>query len=474
MACPHVSGVAALVVSQFGVGKRGFTNEDLWDILKNAVLNVDINDRTGYNGMLGAGYISAYNALNGYSKIPPAAPEDLWAAWHYDNVDLTWSVTFRNNGQESSSYEILISDADLTGADFNNPPAGARKVTVQRDNVTPYEGIITHNIDGLDPGTVYYVSIKAVDRFGNRSTAVMRNGTTTTAKTPEAITDLAAIWWLEDVALTWSVTGDSDNVKAISYDILISQRALTDQDFEDLPQDVTKKSVEVGSKNIGDELTVSFDGLAMNTKYYVAVVGLNSADARSPIALTDGSTIDDLDPEVEKYLEEGHRITIDMSAYFTDDLDAGNMTYDILVEPNSIIDIDEDEIDGNKFAFISKEYGQAKITVTAYDSRGHSIKDDFLMMCRDDSRPMDLYPNPAREYMYVRLGKSVMGENIKASKGRAYVAIYNSAGQRVLSEQVSISLVEPGKVDVSKLSPGSHSVTVTYNNKETKGTITKY
>jgi hypothetical protein len=269
--------------------------------------------------------------------------------------------------------------------------------------------------------------------------------------------------------LTWSVTGDNKNVPAVSYDLLISKRNLTDVDFINLPQDVTKKNVSANGKDIGDALTESFGSLAGNTPYYVAVAGLNSAGHRSPITIVRGNTLNDQPPAKIKNLEDlyfpalGHRIAIDLSEYFTDEA-GGALRYEAVVDPASAVKVEKGE-DG-KYTFISQQYGQAKITVTAYDLSNQPVADDFTTMCRDDSRPMDLYPNPVRDYMHIRLGANV--------NGSADVAMYNSSGARVLSERVNITTFEPGRVDVSRLSADLYTVVVTYNNKETKGAVTKY
>ncbi|MDD3037116.1 S8 family serine peptidase [Bacteroides sp.] len=62
MACPHVAGVAALVVEKYGVGKKGFTAEQLKEILLSTAYDVN-----GYNpnyiGQLGNGCVNATAAL---------------------------------------------------------------------------------------------------------------------------------------------------------------------------------------------------------------------------------------------------------------------------------------------------------------------------------------------------------------------------------------------------------------------------
>ena len=69
MACPHVSGIAALIASYFG--RQGFTNEELKSRLITAYrpYNIDEQNPT-YKGKLGKGYIDAEAALNQTQRLP--------------------------------------------------------------------------------------------------------------------------------------------------------------------------------------------------------------------------------------------------------------------------------------------------------------------------------------------------------------------------------------------------------------------
>ena len=62
MACPHVSGVAALVIEKYGVGKKGFTAEQLKEILLSTAYDVD-SYNPNYIGQLGNGCVNAKAAL---------------------------------------------------------------------------------------------------------------------------------------------------------------------------------------------------------------------------------------------------------------------------------------------------------------------------------------------------------------------------------------------------------------------------
>lgn len=89
MACPHVSGTAALVLS-YAPGV--LTNQELWDILVNTTdYHYDVNP--GYMGQLGSGRLNAFAALNEVDNylsglINPSSFSITGTAT--DQIDLSW------------------------------------------------------------------------------------------------------------------------------------------------------------------------------------------------------------------------------------------------------------------------------------------------------------------------------------------------------------------------------------------------
>lgn len=69
MACPHVSGVAALLVSHFGVGAPGFTPARLKEMLYAATYDISLYN-PHYKGLLGVGALDAGKALGSGIEIP--------------------------------------------------------------------------------------------------------------------------------------------------------------------------------------------------------------------------------------------------------------------------------------------------------------------------------------------------------------------------------------------------------------------
>ncbi|MCL2289429.1 MAG: S8 family serine peptidase [Bacteroidetes bacterium] len=103
MACPHVSGVVALMVSSAIRSGYKLSREEIFNILKENSDNVYIANPS-LNGLLGAGRLNAYKALLAVMDLTTAVqnPKNIIAsALSYSDIELTWQ---KNDNQ----HEIII------------------------------------------------------------------------------------------------------------------------------------------------------------------------------------------------------------------------------------------------------------------------------------------------------------------------------------------------------------------------------
>lgn len=165
MACPHVSGVAALIVSKYG--RMGYTSEMLKQRLISAVKPYSIGDlNRQFRGLLGSGYLDAAAALLDDGKIAPETPGKITAEVGYTTASLTWPVAKDEDGLDETAtlYRLYYSQSPITASDLEKTPF----VEVYGSGL-PLGKSITGRIAGLQDGTIYYVGVVAVDRFGNTS-----------------------------------------------------------------------------------------------------------------------------------------------------------------------------------------------------------------------------------------------------------------------------------------------------------------
>ncbi len=163
MACPHVSGVAALVVSKFG--SSTFTNEDLKTHILTAVHDIDgLNPE--YAGKLGVGYLDALMALGTDNELAPDAIADVTLVGiAQDFASLSWTVPADEDDMLPVSMEILYSTEELSAENMNSADKLALDITAADEVGTLREFDLT----GLNAETTYYFAIRSTDRWGNVS-----------------------------------------------------------------------------------------------------------------------------------------------------------------------------------------------------------------------------------------------------------------------------------------------------------------
>ncbi len=186
MACPHVSGIAALIVSKFG--GQGFTNEMLKERLLGAIRPYDIYSFNPiFRGKLGTGYIDAGIALleNG-GKVPDIVT-DVKVQPSYIVADFSWAIAKdpdAPNGQ-AYYYNLYISEKEISES---NPSIEPHKVYANNRTMSK---AIQYRVSGLTDATKYYYAVEAVDYFGQKSKQMTRGSFETMAnKAPEIIDGL--------------------------------------------------------------------------------------------------------------------------------------------------------------------------------------------------------------------------------------------------------------------------------------------
>ena len=163
MACPHVSGVAALVVSKFG--GPIFTNTDLKNRLLTGTRFLDtIPENQSYTGKLGSGSIDAVLALAVNGNIAPNQIADLQLnGIAQDFAKISWTVPADNDDVKPVSFEVIYSTMENSDANMQYA-----KVIKMNSRLEPGDRD-TLEISYLKPLTKYYFSVRSLDRWGNKS-----------------------------------------------------------------------------------------------------------------------------------------------------------------------------------------------------------------------------------------------------------------------------------------------------------------
>ena len=154
MACPHVSGVAALIVSHFG--GPGFTADELRARLLGGARTIAASTGTKPIGPLVDAYGAFVNGGGGGSVAPdPVVITDVTPVGH--NI----RVTFRGSGAYAYLAMASKQESALKNVDYKNPPTNISHAT--RMAVVGEEAGVEQSIllSGLDPSTKYSVAVVA-------------------------------------------------------------------------------------------------------------------------------------------------------------------------------------------------------------------------------------------------------------------------------------------------------------------------
>lgn len=172
MACPHVSGIAALILSKYG--NKNFSNETLRTLLTSSVNDFYAKNPT-YAGKMGTGYIDAFKALQGQEGSVPDAVADYTLIASHDNVLVEWVIPQSGTEGVIDHHVIYYSTEPIT--DDTNLE---RLNSVNVDTKFYSSGDkMSYELTGVKPNTTYYFTIVAYNRWGKASTrSTVKSATT--------------------------------------------------------------------------------------------------------------------------------------------------------------------------------------------------------------------------------------------------------------------------------------------------------
>lgn len=159
MACPHVSGVAALIVSQFK--DEGITPQQVWDRL------VTSTDPLTFDGAedWGSGRLNAFKALAVDDGMAPTDITDLVIGEVTAiSATLGWTAPAdRPDNYPATTYDFRYSTNPILADNFDQASPIDAPVPMAPGETQFF------TVNGLTPGTTYYFAVKSADFFGNTS-----------------------------------------------------------------------------------------------------------------------------------------------------------------------------------------------------------------------------------------------------------------------------------------------------------------
>lgn len=158
MACPHVSGIAALALAN---RTTQLTPEELKKKLLTGVVDIDSHN-PGYEGKLGSGHIDAFLAIqNNNYKAPDAITDLKLEGIAQEFAKLSWTVPNDTDDMQPTSFRVYYHTAPLTSTNLSSASFDVVKNTALKGES------ITHTVNQLLGVTNYHFMVVAIDRWGN-------------------------------------------------------------------------------------------------------------------------------------------------------------------------------------------------------------------------------------------------------------------------------------------------------------------
>lgn len=440
MACPHVSGVAALVLARYG--GEGYTPTALRKRLEDNTSDISAQNANYY---LGKGLVNAYKAIAGSGGKAPDTPVNLSVETQSNNVRFNVAVPSDPDDGKPNSIYIYYSTTDLTSVDkamygmFYTEDLGVGD-------------ILSGTVTGLEFNTEYYVAAAACDLAGNRSGLTKRVRVTTGGNSAPVIT---------------AKTPVSFSIKA--HESAVAEFAIIEPDghFYSL-------ELESGSDAaVLDTLTrpepkIRITGVNAPAGTYSAKLTVTDIYGMATVAKVDYTIQENHAPVVVKAFENmlftsKAAVTQEypVSEYFNDE-DGEDLTYTFSFSNPAVANMTYSK---GKFLLTPMNYGSSEITITGTDVRNESVSQTFLVMVMDGSKEVSLYPNPVKDKLNIQLG--LRADEVK-------VKIVSAVGSTYLDGSLGAgSPFTPLTVNMSDAVAGQYTVVVTLDGKEYKSRIVK-
>lgn len=443
MACPHVSGIAALVVSHYG--KQGFTNEDLKRRLLTALRPYDIDTyNPKYKGKLGIGYIDAYEALRENKNKCPDAVKTLKAVPDYIKIDLSWKAVADEDDRVPFTYQLYYSDnTDLNEKNYNQ--GNLVEIPAKNYNVGDE---VKYELKDLKLNTNYHFALFAVDRWG-----LMSKPYTFTAKTKENLPPVLTL------------SGDK-NIKLTGTETAQVKIAIKEPENQKWTYKISGMSIGVDAVREKDAIIISYKATAPYGKYKTEVVVEDiyhtAATVEIPFEIYENHPPKLVKEFANLYLPLGKKLELNLNDYFIDE-DGHSIIYNIRASNSSIVSVEQKE---NKLTLNPQHRGRMALSVTASDTQKAYVNSNISVLVVEDQLVYVAYPIPAKTLLNVVLSSEVKEGTIK---------ILTNSGKVVYSRQVSVRNQDDQlqKINVSKLAGGTYFLKVEANGKQFKQSFIK-
>ena len=428
MACPHVSGIAALIASYFG--RQGFTNDELKSRLITAYRPFNIDElNPGYKGKLGKGYIDAEAAFESDTKIAPEKVGTLTLTPDFVDITAEWSIA-KDEDKTAAFYRLYISPNDLTAENIKD--MSFKEINGMGHSLGEK---LRFTFDNLKDNKAYSIAVVAVDRWGNLSEPAIQKCTTKLNHAPEVTNFPEKVIEL-----------NNNERKTFSFNV-------ADPDGHNWDIRAIGETKGVSYSINQATVTVSLIPVLQAGSYTCTFVLTDDLGAKSEKSFT-FKVIPYMPPKLEQPfanyiigLDEGP-LNISLKGHYTG---SGNqLSYKANVANGGIASV---QVSNDQLQIKPLARGVTRVSVLASDGRQTSSDGSFqIRVVERKSAPVyAVYPIPAKTDINALLNPEVT---------QAEFVISSTVGEQLMSATVTPDKNSVATLDLSKLRPGTYKLTV--------------
>lgn len=446
-ACPHVSGIAGLIVSKFG--GQGFTNEECKKLLLNSLRPQDVDAQNPtYVGKMGIGYIDAMRAFDTNRQSAPNKVGEVTTVVDYTGIKLSWAAVSDSDDGSASLYHLYYRKGEAMTT--SNYTEGSVKLVYKAMNYKARD-VIERTLQNLELKSTYHFALVAQDRWGLISEPTFFSATTK-----------------ENYAPTIEKVSGPEGIRLTGTETATLVFGIKDKDMHDLSLSLRGQTRGIAMQRDKDQVSITIEAKAIFGKYTTELVvkDIFGATSTYPIdyEIYENHIPKQQTPFTKLFLPSGAKQSIDLAQHFTDE-DGHPISYRILSFNSALCTA---TIEGNMLSIQAKEQGSGSIELVVSDSQKAERRATLQIQVVKDAIVYQVYPIPARDVLNLRLSNEATEATVEL---RAV-----PSGSRVLSRRIS-GLTGSDKhiaLDISKLSGGNYMLHVRTLGKEYKQAFIKY
>lgn len=445
MACPHVTGVAALLISYYG--GKGFTNSQLIEKLLGGA-NHDLVPAASRIGP----FLDAMGAFTCESLEAPDAVSGAVSSAVGNRIDVSFPVPGDSTG--NAAYKFLLAAShtkeDIENLDpYSSIPDGVICQEVLNKGAKVGESF-TASMNELEFESNYYVVVLAANYHGKYSapSEVMQQATYAnnapviefieqgpfSIKASEIRKIPVKVYDPDSHSITIDLTANSEGVN-YNYDAI--EGILT--------VEIRGRKVPEGKYAVSFTVTDKYDASAKASFEYTILHN----DA--PIALKD----------FEDLLIYGNKepLTFDLEGYFKDP-EQEEIEYKVRGYNVGLVNVN---VEGSKITITPKAFGLSSLSVVAEDAGGKECTQPLNILIKDPDNVAESFPNPVIDKLTIRTEKDTPTD----------IRITNSAGSVVFNKTLTVGGFNPATIDMRECAPGKYRLDIAYDGKKFSRIIVK-